>query len=303
MRLRVVQLAAAAVLLAAGIVVGAGPLQHDGDQRARDLTAVRKDLAAARRHNVELTRTSDLGSAFAAATLARTVAGSLTGRSVALVVLPGADPDQVTRLSAAVATAGGKVTARVEVRPAAVAPTGRGLTEALTTQMVAQTPGLVVAPGASGYGRFGALLARAVGVPPAAKLLQAPYDPTAVSVLAGFETAKLIGTPQVSARAALTLVVTGRRATDFAVTTLSDAVAAYGVQIPTVVVGPAAAARKGGLLERLRSGASRSTVSTVDGTETATGWATAVLALSAKTRGVTGAYGGVGAVSAAVPPL
>lgn len=300
--------AAVLVLVAAvGVVVGAGPLQRSDTDRDRALEARTADLAERDRRIDALETGARFADAFATTTGPTLVRGVLAGRTVAVITLPGADADVVTRLRALVVAAQGKVTAQVDLAPAMGRASSRQLVEALTSQMLTQSPDVSVPEDAGGYQRFGALLARAIGVGPTGQPAQAPYDPTAVGIVSGLQSAELVSVPEaVSARAGLALVVAGPEASSVddaadnavPVTILTE----LGRQLPTVVVGPTGSAGERGVLGALRGSAPASaTVSTVDSVETAVGQVAAVLALSARVRGTVGQFGAVDAANGALP--
>ena len=299
----------AAVLVLAvalGIALGAGPLQHSNAQRDKELAAQQAQVARLHRQVAGLQASGAFAEAFATATGPTLTRAVLAGRSVAVVTLPGADPALVTQVLADVAAAQGRVTAQVALAPSMARSSSRQLVEALTSQMLAQTSGVQVPADAGGYARFGALLARALGTGPSGQPAQAAYDPTAVGIVTGLQSANLISLPQpVSARAGLAVVVAGPQAA-------SDAAAAenavpvtllraFGAQLPTVVVGTSGAAGSRGVLGALRASDARTVVSTVDSIQTAMGRVAAVLALAARAGGTIGAYGAVKAADGPVP--
>jgi hypothetical protein len=302
LRSRIVVLASALVLVALGIALGAGPLQHDATTRDRDLAAQKAKVRAADARIADLQGAHQLATAYAAATSGRVVAGTLAGRKVALVSLAGADDDTVDALAALVHSAGGEVTARVALTSALLAQSSSGLLDALTSQMITQTPGLALPAGASAYQRFAALLARGIGVPPSAHAASASYDATAISIVSGLEAAKVIEKAQVTARAGLTLVVLPGRTSASSDATAVSVLATYAGALPTVVAGPTASARADGLIARLRR-TDAFPASTLDSIEEPVGRVSAILALAARTRGIAGAYGLIGEVDGAVPPV
>lgn len=299
---RLLGLVVALLLLAGGVALGAGPLQGDTSERDRELAAEKAEVAARGTQVTALQDAARKSNAYDAATASAVVRGRLDGRSVALVTLPGADPSTVTALRSLIGTAGGRVSAQIGLADALVSSGGRPLVDALTSQMATpltrgKRPVPVPSTG-SGYTRFGALLARAIGVPAAARKPQASYDVTSIGIIAGFRTAKLVSARSVSARSALTVVVGGPadQATQEAALAV---VSAYARQVPTIVLGPG-----DGLVAALRAGPAKSLrLTTVDGAGAPAGRVGAVLALAARTRGVVGAYGSVGGTDAPIPPL
>jgi hypothetical protein len=300
--------AAVAVLaVALGIGMGAGPLQHSNSERDKELAA-QKAATTRKQHRIDaLESRAAFADAFATAAGPALTRGALAGRSIALVTLPGADPGVVERLRADIAAAQGRVTSQVDLAATMAKSSSRQLVEALTSQMVTQTPGLTLPADAGGYERFGVLLARAIGTGRTGQPVQAAYDPTAIGVVSGLQSADLITTTgPVAARAGLALVVAGPAAK-------SDAAAAdnavpvtileaLGSQLPTVVVGSTGAAGSRGVIGALRAHtAATGVLSTVDSIETAMGQVAGVLALAARARGTLGQFGAVHAADGAIP--
>ena len=299
--------AVAILAVALGVAAGAGPLQRGNSARDRELAAQKAQVVRTQQQLEVLKETAAFAEAYAGATGPALVQGTLAGRSVALVTLPGADPDVVAQLRAGIEAAQGKVTSQVDLAAAMARASSRQLVEALTSQMVTQSPGLAVPPDAGGYERFGVLLARAIGTGPTGTPARAAYDTTAVSIMSGLQSADLVKVSQpIEARAGLALVVTGPEAASEAaaadnavpVTILQG----LGRQLPTVAVGPTGAAGSRGVIGALRanSGAG-AVVSTVDSAETAMGRVVGVLALAARARGTVGQYGAVRAADGVLP--
>ena len=301
--------AAVAVLaVALGIGVGAGPLQHSASQRDKELAAQKADTARKQKQIDALESTAAFADAYAGATGPALTRGKLDGRSVALVTLPGADPAIVEKLRADVATAHGRVTAQVDLAKAMARASSRQLVEALTSQMITQAPGVTVAADASGYQRFGALLARALGTGRTGLPTQAAYDATAIAIISGLQSAELITVKQpVSARAGLALVVAGPEAGSAAAAAQNSVpvtiLQTFGQQLPTVVVGSTGAAGERGVIGALRgNAAATAAVTTVDSAETTMGQIAGVLALAARARGTVGQFGAVHAADGPLPP-
>ena len=307
MRPWLVRAAVAVLAVALGIGVGSGPLQHSSSERDKELAA-QKAASARKQHRIDaLESGAAFADAFAAAAGPALVRGTLAGRSVALVTLPGADPAVVERLRADVAAAQGRVTAQVGLAATMAKSSSRQLVEALTSQMVTQTPGLGLPADAGGYERFGVLLARALGTGRTGQPTQAAYDPTAIGIVSGLQSADLITvTGSVSARAGLALVVAGPAAKSEALAAENAVpvtiLQAFGAQLPTVVVGSTGAAGTRGVVGALRANTAASAVlSTVDSVETATGQIAGVLTLAARAHGTLGQFGAVDAADGAIP--
>lgn len=305
MKVFVLRAAMAALVLALGIAVGAGPLQEDHDRRARELAAQQAQVADLERQVAELNRSARFSTAYAEATGRRLVGGALNRRTVAVVALPGADPVTVAAFRTLIAAAGGEITADVQLAEPLVDPAQRQLVSALTSQMASQED-LAMPAGGSGYARFGTLLARAIAIPSSATSRDAPYDETGIGIVSGFEIADLVGsTTEVSRRATVTLMVAGpdRDQQDGRTDVLASLVRAYAVRARVVVAGPAPSAEAEGVLGILRgSGTPDALFSTVDSVEFAGARVSAILALAARFRGTLGSYGGEDAADGAIPP-
>lgn len=307
MRLWILRLIGVLLVLAFGVALGAGPLQKSSARRDDDLATQKQQVAAKQRTIDSLQAAGEYSAAYATATSSGLVNGALTGRSVTLITLPGADSQTVAGLRMLITAAGGEVTADVSFAAVMGKSSSRQLVEALTSQMATQNPSVEMAADAGGYQRFGTLLARAVGLSSKANKKTATYDTTSVGIISGLETAALVTTSDISVRAALTLVVTGPAAASadaagenaVPVTILQS----YADRAPVVVAGPASAAGELGILGALRAAGAHQDLSTVDTAEAVSGQVTAVLALSALTRGTTGAWGGIQAKDGIVPPL
>lgn len=307
MRPGLLRLALGVLLLALGIALGAGPLQHSNSQRDRELASQKAELSRRQHRIASLEAAVSFANTFGTAAGPALTKGVLAGRSVTVVTLPGADPATVAKLRAAVEAAQGKVTGEVDLAAPMARASSRQLVEALTSQMLTQAPDVSVPADASGYQRFGALLARAIGTGPSGQPAQAAYDATAVGIMSGLQSASLATASQaITARAGLALVVTGPEAATTAaaadnavpVTILQ----ALGQQLPTVVVGPTGAAGERGVIGSLRgSPAATKVLSTVDSSETTIGQVAGVLALAARAGGTIGQYGAVHAADGPIP--
>lgn len=302
MRARLVALAALVLAVALGMALGAGPLQHDNARRASDARAQTAMLTATRTRVAKLLALDRASGTYEDATATSVVRGTLTGHDVALVALPGADAEGLAALRTLLVAAGAQVTADVALGRPVATSTSRGLVEALTSEMVTQAQ-VTVPTDSDGYQRFGLLLARALGLPASAHAVTAAYDAPALAIMAGFQTAGLVSSAKVTARAALVLVVTGPAARS-AEASAENAIPvsflrALASQVTTVVAGPSAAARPLGIVGALRSGTPA--FSTTDGVDLTRGRVAAVLALAAGARGVVGAFGSVGQVDGPIP--
>ena len=98
-RYRLVSIVSIFMALAVGIVLGAGPLKGSiGDTLTQEVTQLREDRAALRTELYAARKGSTARDDFARDAATRLVGGTLTGTTVAIVILPRADADHVELL-------------------------------------------------------------------------------------------------------------------------------------------------------------------------------------------------------------
>jgi hypothetical protein len=304
-RYHVVSLAAVLLALAAGIVLGGGPLQ--GPVAADDGDPGREALAATQEKVAALEKELAYADAYAASTAGRLVRGTLGGRTVTLLELPGAEKDAVSRAVGMVEEAGGTVTARAVVTEELLDVANRQLVGTLAAQLQESAAGEVDVPaGASGYERMGLLIGHAVATS------RAPgrrVDEAGDSILAGLATAELMTTQgDVDRRGSLVLLVAGEPAgsadtREGAGSIVASLVAALDESSDGVVLaGPPAAAAGDGVVTAVREDpAAAGQVSTVDVVDTPAGAVAAVLALAREAAGRSGHYGAGSAPDGPLP--
>ena len=324
-RYHLVSLISVFLALAVGVVLGAGPLQNSiGTALEDQVSALRSDRDAVRAERDEAVVRAERSEEYLAAVAPALVADTLSGHQVALVVLPGADGDDVTRIADAVVGAGGEVVSRVEVAEAWVDPARLQYRTTLAGQLLGY---LDPAPSADG-GADGVLasalaqgLSRAEGDPVAPEGgAPSPDGLTLIEMLRGGDTPLLTVTQEPTAAAQDVLVVgprpapvpdTGATAT---ATTGDDSgteaeleraawvslARALARTAPgTAVVGSAA---EGDLVALVRADEpAAAEVTTVDGVEFTSMPHTAVLALAADSAGTVGHYGFADSAQAIVP--
>jgi hypothetical protein len=306
MRPWLLRAALAVLAVALGVAAGAGPLQRSNSERDKELAAQKTQLERTQRQVAALRSGAAFADAYAKATAPAVLGGKLAGRSVVVITLAGADEATTQQLRSDVQAAGGQVTAQVALDRGLTRSTSRSLVEALTSQMLTQTPDVAVPTGASGYERFGALLARALGTGANGQPARAGFDATATQIMSGLKSSGLVSpTEPPGARAGLALVVAGPEA-DTDAEAAQNAVpvsilGAFGRDLPTVVVGPTGAAGDRGILAALRASSAKDAVSTVDSAETAMGEVAGVLALAARAAGTVGQYGAGDAPDGVLP--
>ena len=109
-RYHLVSIVSIFLALAVGIVLGAGPLKGDiGTSLTEQMTALRADKAQLRTDLDAARRDTSARDTFSAAVAPAIMKGQLTGKTVALVVAPGADADLVKNTTASLVAAGAKV--------------------------------------------------------------------------------------------------------------------------------------------------------------------------------------------------
>lgn len=281
-RHHIVSLVAVFLALSVGIVLGGGPLSDLGrdDQPAS---------AAAKQRKIDSTAT--YGDEFATASAAALYDGGLRDRLVSVVVMPGADPKQVSGLAAQVEAAGGAVAGTYDVQPALADPTEKSLVDTLGSQLGQQLGEGAVSKDAPTYERIGQLLGLAVSGD------DLPSSDTA-AVRESLAGADLLTSPDDAARAPAVLVVVGDPV-DPAI--LAGVVAGLAERATGVVVaGDTEAATGSGGLATLRADSDADRAATVDGAETPLGQVTATLALIRSFSVQGGAFGASGS-DGAVP--
>jgi hypothetical protein len=302
----VLSLVAAALALLLGVALGAGPVTEQAaadraaaNDRLRDRVADLEEQVAA------LGAAAKQDAKAAAALAAPLVADRVDGRTVLVVVTPGARKTDVRSTAAALEDAGAAVAATLTLTDAYVDPAkAQSPLEDLSLRLV--PPGVEFADGALPIERVGTVLARATVQLPEDNDEEATddVDRDAAEVIAGLdelEAVHLDGTP--GRRAELAVVVTGPGEDAEAAPALVGLLTALDRgSRGAVLTGPGDASD--GLLADVRK-AGRSDldgVSTVDSAGTTVGSAALVLALAEQVGGRSGDYG-LGASARRVLPL
>ncbi|WP_328306780.1 copper transporter [Actinomycetospora sp. NBC_00405] len=296
LRYHVVSIAAILLALALGVVLGAsalsgrvlGALTTDRDELAGQVVALRGERAAV---DTRLQATERLVAAGAPST----VAGVLPGRGVAVVAAPGADPADVATVSELVTRAGGRVTGRLALTDAALAPDRADALRALVPRLLpagAQLPTTTDTGALTGSLLGSLLVARPDGMD---EQTTGPETRTALRALgeAGYVQAPDALDP---APGELALVVTGGGGEPVGHDPARDSTLARMTgELDRVGAGAVLAGRTGsGAVTAVRNdSALRSGLSTVDGLEGPSSQVATVLALREQADGRTGLYGPV----------
>lgn len=146
-RYHLVSIVSIFLALAVGIVLGAGPLKGDlGTRLTEQTTALRADKAQLRTELDAEKRGVAARDTFSTAVAPEIMKGQLTGKTVALVIAPGADSGLVKDATASLVAAGAKVGSTITLTDAWADPAKRTFRNTLANQLA----GLVKAPLASG---------------------------------------------------------------------------------------------------------------------------------------------------------
>lgn len=293
-RYHVISLVAVLLALAAGVALGGGPLSEigrgdDAAQRAEERAAELDDRLD------EADQTESFQDAFAGAVSARSVGGSLTGRPVVLLTMPGADAEVVDALGELVEQAGGSLAGEYAVLPKLVDQQEKSLVDTLGSQLIETVRGTGVDAGAPTYARIGGLISVAIATGDDGG---GSKGDGAREILSSLKSAELLTQREGGdAKGSTVLVVLGDEPADLdqddavyagllnGLTTSSDGV---------LVAGTTASAADG-LLAALRDDVTvAANVSSVDSVQTAAGRVAAVLALASDARGSVGHYGATG---------
>jgi hypothetical protein len=306
-RYHIVSIVSVFLSLAVGIALGGGPLKGEVDNTlVKQVEADRKAKADLRAQIGAMGAGNSFSDDFATKVAPTLVGGSLKGRTVTILVLPGATEESVTSLSRLVETAGGKVGGTVRAGDGLVDVGNKQLVDELGSQLLDGVNDVTVPKDAGTYERLGTLLARAIATDADAG---APVDDAANSILSGLSTADLMSPARdLNRRGSLVLVVSGpgpdsesqREGESAVVTSLVDAMdeATDGV----VVAGPIAAARNGGVIQSIRREVvTAEEVSTVDTLDRSAGRVVAIMALAQQADGQAGQYGSVDAADGVMP--
>jgi hypothetical protein len=287
-RYHLVSIVAVFLALALGIVVGttalSGPITKDLRNQLNDAKKQRDALAE--QVKTLQTRVDDAGQ-FASTYGAQLVAGSLAGKQVLIVALPGVSSGMRSGAAKQLAAGGAKVSGVVTLTKNYLDPRlGSGINSLATGP--SHPIGLTL-PETSDSGQLGGALLAYV-------LLGKGQKTDLTQVLGGFSALHMVsvnGTTITPAKLVVVLAHGALKPKDYganAELALVSALSRGGGKV--VVAGDSASAGTGGLVASVRnSAADRGTSSTVDNADTAFGQVSAVLALSAAAKGQNGQYG------------
>ncbi|MGH3333156.1 MAG: copper transporter [Nocardioidaceae bacterium] len=307
-RYHIVSIVSVFLALAVGVALGGGPLKGEVDNSLVEQVEADRQAKADLRADIAALQSSDeFTDSFAKTVAPGLIGGSLRGRPVTLVVLPGTQEDNVTSMTEFIGDAGGTVAGTVRIGEGLVNVTKKQLVDELGSQLLDGTPDVTVDEDASGYERIGALLARAVTTDEDGG---AEVDEASNSILAGLSTADLMSPAgDLTQRGSLVVFITGgatasgseeEQGAGAIVTSLARAMDANTDGV--VVAGPIASGREGGVVNAIRSDVvAAKEVSSVDVLGRAAGQVVTVMALAEQAEGGAGHYGVVNAANGAMP--
>lgn len=282
-RYHVVSLVAVLLSLAAGVVLGGGPLSELGRtdkapvRAAADTTAARQSAAFA--------------DALATQGSSRMYDDGLEGSSVVLLSMPGASDTTRNAIAEQVQAAGGTVGGTYAVQPTLVNTGEKTLVDTLGSQLMTQLSEGVVSSDADTYTRLGELL----GVALTTTNTQGtkPLGDQSTGILSSLDGAGLLSsTGKATGRAAYVVVILGDEPSpeaDAIYAGLLGGLASHAAGVVATGVGP------DGLLARLRSEPVAAEIATVDGVDHTAGQVTSVLALTEWPSTKGGSFGASGA--------
>lgn len=296
-RFHLVSIVAVFLALAVGVVVGAtalnGPVTHD---LRTQITGLKSDKASLATKVDHLSGQVQDAGQFATTYGAQLVKDALKGQKVLLLALPGTPTGMQDALAAQLDAAGATLTGRLQLSGRYLDPAeSQNLTDFATGP--AHPLGLQLPESGDAARIAGALLAY---------VLSGKGNATDVkTVLTGLAGLHMITSDPSAVRSAHTVLVaaSGSLPKDvYAGQAELDLVASLvSAGASTVVAGDAGSAAGNGVVALVRSGAQRSTVSTVDDADTAVGTISAVLALVEQKRSDVGQYGSQRGATALFP--
>jgi hypothetical protein len=304
LRRQVFPLFGAAMTLAVGIALGAGPLQGgdggDDSDHLESANAALSDQVSA------LEAGQDFSEAVAAGVAPGLLAERLRGRTVTLVLFPGVGDDRADAIRDAIDAAGGQTAVTVQLSDDLLDPGKKTYVASVAAGSLKGADDVAKHVTDDPYGQLGALIARAyVG-----RSAQLEIDDEATKIDSEIEGAKLVtvaGEPQ--QRGSVTVVLAsgdhGAEVSTAAAHLISTSLirALADASDGTVVVTPATGRAPGGLLDALEADASfdELRVSTLDVSDGSAAQVAAVFALAAAAADKAGSFGTDGS-SVILPP-
>lgn len=291
-RYHLVSIIAVFLALALGIVVGTTLLNGPVTNRLRDdVNSLKQQRTDLNNKVKELQGQVDDAGQFASTYGGQLVAGSLTGKNVLLVALPGGSTAEEDALTRVISAAGGKVTGRLGLSQQYVDP---GAGERIRQLAVGPVrPIGLTLPTSQDAGELGGAMLSYV-------LTGHGQGSDLTQVLAGFSALHMVTTDGNTITPSTSIVVVGNGAlhkdsyAGAVELSLVNALIRYKAHV--VVAGDADTAKPGGIVALVRGSTTRSAASTVDNADTGSGQVSTVLTLAAAEQQQVGHYGtGTGA--------
>lgn len=306
-RYHLVSIIAVFFALAAGIVLGAGPLGDRVDDNLADQTSSLRDENRDLREQLEAAQTDlDFQEQFIQEVMPRLVSGQLDEEHVGIIAMPGADEDTVAAVRETLQTAGATADLIVRIEPTWTDPDSEPVLDELASELV--TSGTELPTEGGGYTRGATVLASALLAQPSGEPGGGAHETVDTATVTAFQESELIVLEQdASVAPSLAVMVAGSVSGDDAedrlgrLTDLAQQFDAAGAG--SVVAGPAATA-DGGLVQAVREGGDLAeAVSTVDSADLPSGRAAIVFALNEQEDGGAGHYGVIGETDGVLPPV
>jgi hypothetical protein len=299
-RYHLVSIVSIFLALAVGIVLGAGPLKEDlGNTLTRELTQLRQDKTGLRADLTAAQKDIAARDTWAEAVAPAVVSGTLTGKTVAVVVAPGADGGVVKDTVATLTASGARVGSTITLSDAWVDPGKRTFRNNLANQLAT----LVKVPGgaSSPDSLPGAVLSRAILS--STDRATSRLEPGASQALDGLRTAELLDVSPDQITPASSVVMVEDTASRLAgYVQLARALDSGGSGVVVTAADSSDPAVAGQLVTAVRKDSDATKgVSTVDDPGVPMGQATLAQALAEQYAGGVGQYGVAADAKAVLP--
>lgn len=301
-RYHLVSLISVFLALAVGVVLGAGPLQNSLGTALNDqVTALREDRNAVQAQLEQTSEAVNERDDYIVRAAAGYLPGTLGGKSVALVLLPGADGQDAKDITAQLERAGASVNGRYALTTAWVEASRETFRSTYSGQFASNlgTPASSDSDAVLGEGLGRALTSGESSASALMSLLTASDTPLMTVESPGQGPASMIAVvgPRLEEDPSAQATAQPQEATD--PTVWAEALSGTAAAAPTVVVGHARSDT--GVVSVIRSaGAS---VTTIDSVGQATAAVSAPLALAATEAGTRSHYGFDDGAEEIMPPL
>jgi hypothetical protein len=306
-RYHLVSIIAVFFALAAGIVLGAGPLGDTVDNTLAEQTSTLRHENRDLREQLDGNKNEqEYQQHFIDDVTPRLVAGQLAGQNVGIIALPGADDEIVATVRDVIVQAGATADLTVRIEPTWTDPDSEPVLDELASQLV--TSGTALPEDADGFQRGATVLAAALMAKPVDTGSHRSHETIDTATVAAFEDSDLIKLEHdASVAPTLAVLVAGSVSGDDSEDRLSR-LSELAVSIDTAGAGTvttgAASTAKAGLIAAIRHGGDvAKAVSTVDSADLPSGRAGVVFALTEQERRHAGHYGVVGDTDGALPTI